>query len=139
MNLILPTLACSLFIALPHRAATSLGTTIAFMVFELLTGRMLGVLSLSFAVAAVVATFADRFVAFSRDFVRTVVIATCMSFVMLGISVVITSYVYGRGAFVARLGVALPVQAWWMVPGLCILIVVFLAPPWRSTDDVPTA
>lgn len=137
--IILVAAACALFVARPHRAPTTIGTVVILAVAELITGRMLGILSLPFALAAATAVGARRYIESTQGIVRSAVTATVLSFMVLFLSVVVSSYVYGRGLFVVRLALAFPSLTWWLVPGLCILILLVLSPSWRGTDNVPTA
>ncbi len=133
--LIVPVVVCSWFMYRRTRSVTGTGTAAALLAYEVATGRMVGILSLPFAVLAASTYALERSVMFSRGFVLTVMSASVMTATMVAGSAAVAAVIYGRGLFIERLATALPVAVWWAVPAGCTVIVGLLVLIWHGGND----
>lgn len=136
---VIAAIACSLFVDRSRDSAAVVGIILVCAGVEALSGRMFGVLSLPFAMVASAVILSDRFVSFTQGYVRSVMTASVMTMVMTALSVLVTTYLYGRGMVAVRLAIAVPHYAWWATPVLCAAMLAWCTSPWRGTDLEPMA
>jgi hypothetical protein len=133
-----PVIYCSLFASERRWTGRWVALTAALLFVDLMTGRMPGVLSLSFVIVAGCALWAGRILAWPRSgAVGAVIVASVMSFAMTAIGVVQAAFLYGRGQFTARILAAFGPSAWWAVPLACSVVIVIMYFPWRGGTEHP--
>jgi len=134
--IVVPAVCCSVFLSGKGWSGRWTLIAITLLVLELGTGRMPGVLSLSFIAVAGGALLLERFVAWNGGgAARTIIISSVVTVAMTVFGVALAAFVYGRGYFAARLALALPQASWWQVPVACSLVIGIMHIPWRGGNN----